>query len=58
MPYDLEPVTTDPVSEAEQRQTLKDIECKQSRTLRDALGDELYDWLEEFCDDMGFLPQD
>ena len=58
MPDDLDPITTDPVSEAEQRQTLKDIECKQSRTLRDALGDELYDWLEEFCDDMGFLPQD
>ena len=55
MPYDLEPIQDDPVSESEQKERLKDMQREQARTLRDALGDSLYDWLDEFDPDTDFL---
>ena len=57
MPYDLEPIQDDPVSESDRKQRIKDLQSEQARTLRDALGDELYDWLESF-DDVEFLVGD
>jgi hypothetical protein len=58
MPYNLDPITTDPLTEAEQKQRLKDMQREQAETLRDKLGDSLYDWLEQFDPDMDFLPDD
>lgn len=58
MPYDLEPIRDDPVSEADQKQRLKDFQREQAETLRDKLGGPLYDWLDDFCDDMDFLVED
>ena len=55
MPYDFE---DDPLSEAEQRQRLKGVQAEQARTLRQGLGDDLYDWAEAFLDDMNFLVED
>jgi hypothetical protein len=55
MPYNLDPIATDPVTEAEQRQRLKDMQREQAETLRDKLGDELYDWLDEFEPDADVL---
>ena len=46
MPYGMEPIQDDPVSEAEQRQRLKEMQREQAQTLRDKLGDSLYDWLD------------
>ena len=57
MPYDLEPIQDDPVSESEQQERLKDMQREQAETLRDALGPELFDWLESF-DDVDFLVGD
>lgn len=58
MPYDLEPVQDDPLTGAEQKQRLKEMQREQAETLRDALGDELYDWLEQFDPDTDFLVED
>ena len=54
MPYrpDGERPEETPLTEAEQKQCLKDLQSEQARTLRDALGDTLYDWLESFDDDL------
>ena len=57
MPYDLEPIQDDPVSESERQQRIKDLQREQAETLRDALGPELFDWLESF-DDVDFLVGD
>ena len=40
---------------AEQRQRLKDMQREQAETLRDKLGDSLYDWLDEFEHDADVL---
>jgi len=58
MPYDLEPVQDDPLTEADQKQRVKELQAEQSRTLRQGLGSELYDWAEAFLDDMDFLVED
>ena len=58
MPYNLESIVNDPLTEAEQKQRLKDMQREQVRTLRDALGDELYGWLGEFEHDRDVLGQD
>ena len=55
MPYNLEPIATDPLTEAEQGQRLKDMQREQAETLRDKLGDSLYDWLDEFEPDADVL---
>ena len=49
MPYGPDVKTQDdPLSEAERKQRLKDLQREQAETLREKLGDELYDWLEDF----------
>jgi len=58
MPYDLEPMLNDPLSEADQKQRLKDMRREQAETLREGLGAELYDWCEAFEQDMDFLVED
>ena len=55
MPYEPDLITDDPVSQSEQEQRLKDMQREQVETLRDALGDELYDWLEAFDQDTELL---
>lgn len=55
MPYDF---SDDPVSESEQRLRLQEFQREQAETLRDKLGGPLYDWLDDFCDDLDFLTQD
>ena len=58
MPYDLEPIQDDPLTDSEQKQRLKDIQQQQARTLREKLGDELFDWAEQFDPDTDFLVED
>lgn len=58
MPYDLEPIIDDPLSQSEQKQRLKDMQREQAETLRDKLGDDLYDWLESFENDLDGLNRD
>ena len=58
MPYDLDPVPDDPVSESARKERLRNLKNEQARTLREKLGDELYDWLDDLCDDMKFLGED
>ena len=58
MLYNLEPIKNDPLCEAERKQRLKDLQREQAETLREILGPELFDWLEQFCDDADFLTQD
>ena len=55
MPYNLELIQDDPVTGAEQKQRLKDMQREQAETLRDKLGDSLYDWLDEFEHDADVL---
>jgi len=43
------------LTEAEQKQRLKDLQREQAETLRDKLGGPLYDWMEEFDPDTDFL---
>jgi len=45
----------EPLTEAEQKQRLKDLQREQAETLRDKLGGPLYDWMEEFDPDTDFL---
>ena len=58
MPYNLDPIQDDPVSESDRKQRLKNLQRQQAESLRDKLGDELYDWLEQFEPDTDFLPDD
>ena len=55
--YDSNP-TDDPLTETDRRQRLRDLRNEQARTLREKLGDPLYDWLDDFCDDFDFLSED
>ena len=48
-------IMEDPLTEADRRQRLRDIRREQARTLREKLGDDLYDWLDDFFDDFDFL---
>ena len=56
-PYQLDPIKDDPVSEAERDRKIRELQDGQARSLREKLGDTLYDWLDSF-DDTDFLPQD
>ena len=47
-----------PLTEAEQKQKLKDLQREQAETLREALGPELYDWLDDFEQDADVLSKD
>ena len=46
------------LTEVEREQRLKELQREQAETLRDKLGGPLYDWLEDFCDDVGFFIED
>lgn len=60
MPYG--PVRESPkeraLSNAEREQRIKELQSEQARTLREGLGDELYDWCDAFLESGDILPDD
>ena len=50
MPYgpNRQPPKERPLTEAESEQRVKELQAEQARTLRRALGDRLYDWIDDF----------
>jgi len=60
MPYgsDGERPDENPLSEAERKHRVKDMQREQAETLREKLGDELYDWPDSFESDFDSLGED
>ena len=60
MPYgpDSEQPSKPPLTDAEREQRIKEIQREQERRLRETIGDELFDWLQDFEDDGDVLCQD
>ena len=45
------------MTDKERARKVREVQAEQERRLRDALGDELYDWLEAFEQDTDVLGQ-